>query len=206
MNENFKHIPVIVLAAGDSKRMGSPKGLLNYKGKPFISLQIEHLQDIGFSEIIIVLGKARDIYLDKIPELKDFKLVTNALPERGAFSSILCGLSKISDLNRIGAFILPVDVPCPEKDVWVQLIEGLRTSEANVTIPSFEGKKGHPVFLSAEFIDYLLTCSSDSRLDFEIHKQINQQKAKIISVKDLNITLNLNTIEEWEAFKVKEWK
>ncbi len=203
MNPNLKKIPVIVLAAGDSQRMGIPKGLLDYYGKPFITCQIEFLLEIGFLDIIVILGKDKNIYFEQIPELKDFRVVINPSPERGTFSSILCGLKQISKTDQSGVFILPIDVPSPEKDVWIQLTEGMSSSNVNVTIPSFEGKKGHPVLISEEFRQHLLSCESDSRLDFEIHKQINQQKAKIISVNDLNITLNLNTIEDWEAYKVK---
>lgn len=204
MKFDFKALPVIILAAGDSQRMGMPKGLLNYRGKTFLSYQLELLSEIGFTEIVIVLGKDNKLYQEKVPELKDINLVVNPAPERGQFSSIQCGLLALSKSHQLGVFILPVDVPCPEKDVWEQLAKVLSTSDANVSIPEFKGQKGHPVFLSEEFKKYLTICSSDTRLDYEIHKQRDNQKTKIISVNDRNITLNLNTYEAWNAYKVEQ--
>ena len=204
MSFDLKKIPVIVLAAGDSQRMGIPKGLLDYHGKPFLSYQIESLFEIGFTDIIVVSGKDTALYQENIPELKKSTVIVNPQPERGLFSSIQSGLLRLKDKYQSGVFILPLDVPCPSKEVWNQLAAELSSSEANVSIPEFNGKRGHPVLLSDEFKQYLQTCSSDSRLDFEIRKQKELQKAKIISVNDKNITLNLNTLEEWEAFKVKE--
>ncbi len=204
MTVDFRTLPIIILAAGDSQRMGIPKGLLDYHGKPFFSYQIESLFKIGFTDIVIVSGKDTALYQENIPELKELTVIVNPRPERGPFSSIQCGLIGLKDKCRSGVFILPLDVPCPSKEVWNQLAAELSSSKANVTIPEFKGKRGHPVLLSDEFKQHLQTCSSDSRLDYEIRKQKELQKAKIISVNDKNITLNLNTLEEWEAFKVKE--
>ena len=197
----FNKFPVVILAAGYSKRMGKPKGLLEYKEKPFILSQITNLRSIGFEEIVIVLGKSKDTYFEKISELKKYNIVINPSPEIGVFSSIQCGLANLSKEN-IGVFILPIDVPSPKKYVWEEMLENFKLNQVNVVVPSFNGKKGHPVLLSSEFKKYILSCNPSSRLDYEIHKQENQQKVKIISVKDSTILLNLNTKEDWEAFKV----
>ena len=175
---------------------------LDYYGTPFFSYQIESLFEIGFTDIIVVLGKDATLYQENIPELIESIVIVNPQPERGPFSSIQTGLLGLKDKYQSGVFILPLDVPCPSKEVWEQLAVELSSSEANVTIPEFNGKRGHPVLLSDDFKQHLQTCSSDSRLDFEIRSQKELQKAKIISVNDKNITLNLNTLEEWEAFKV----
>ena len=197
-------IPVIILAAGESKRMGIPKGLLNYQGKTFLSYQIDQVSNMGFSKIVVVLGKNEKIYQEKIPELKKHTIIVNPAPEKGQFSSIQCGLLSLSNVSQSGAFILPIDVPCPDYDVWEQLAIELLLSDANVSIPEFQGKKGHPVLLSEEFKQHLLSCDSESRLDFKIHKQIDEHKAKVISVNDKNITLNINTLEEWKEYKVMQ--
>jgi molybdenum cofactor cytidylyltransferase len=201
MNNILKQFPVIILAAGESQRMGKLKGLLDYMGKPFLSHQILCLKELGFSNIIVVLGKNYIQYREQIKELEDTKITINPNPEKGQFSSLLNGLSALSKKTQ-GVYILPLDVPCPIRSVWVQLAENLSLTHANVCIPEYEGKKGHPVLISEDFKQYLLTCKTNSRLDFEINKQKDMQKAKIISVKDKNITRNLNTPEEWEEFKV----
>ena len=202
MKYDMNKIPVIILAAGESKRMGMPKGLLNFKGKPFLTYQIEQLSDMGFTKIIAVFGKNEDIYKEKIPELNGITVIVNPTPEKGQFSSIQCGLLSLSNVSQSATFILPVDVPCPNFDVWEKLAVELILTDAYASIPEFQGKKGHPVLISEKFKQHLMTSDSDNRLDFEIHKLIDQQKAKIISVTDRKVTLNINTPEEWNEFKV----
>ncbi|MBY9000131.1 MAG: nucleotidyltransferase family protein [Candidatus Heimdallarchaeota archaeon] len=200
MKDDFTTSTVIILAAGDSQRMGTPKGLLDYNGKPFLEHQINCLSDLGFSEIIVVLGKDKNLYLEKVPKLGEISIAINHQPERGPFSSLQCGLRIVSESAPSSVFILPIDVPCPKKNVWEQMFDHLKKSSSRVSIPEFQGKKGHPVLLSEEFKNYLLTCKSDSRLDFEIRKQ----KAIVVAVDDENITRNINTLEEWYEFKVKK--
>ena len=202
MSINVKSLPVIILAAGESQRMGRPKGLLDFKGKPFLSHQITCLKEIGFWEIIVVLGEDHELYQKQIEELEKTIIIINPNPEKGQFSSIQYGLLALSKKLQSGVYILPIDVPCPRRSVWEQLAKNMNAINVSVCIPEFEGKKGHPVLLSEEFKQYLLTCRTDSRLDFEIDKQKDMKKAKIISVKDKNITRNLNTPEDWEEFKV----
>ncbi len=201
MNLDLRTLPVVILAGGDSKRMGEPKGLLNYRGKPFLIHQIERLLEIGLSEIIVVLGKDYKLYHEKVPKPNGVEFTTNPSPERGQFSSIQCGMQKIRSSVASGVYIFPIDVPCPDKEVWEKLSNSLDASDIAVTIPEFQGKKGHPVFISKKFMQHLISCKSDSRLDFEIYKQIDLKKAKIISVNDKNITRNLNTREVWKEYE-----
>ncbi|MCK4896493.1 MAG: nucleotidyltransferase family protein [Candidatus Heimdallarchaeota archaeon] len=201
MKIDFKNLPVIILAAGDSKRMGEPKGLLNYRGRPFLVHQIERLLEIGLSEIIVVLGKDYKLYHEKVPEFNGVEFTVNPATERGQFSSIQCGMQKIKSSTASGVFIFPIDVPCSDEEVWVELANALSSSNIAVTIPEFQGKKGHPVLISREFMQHLISCGFDTRLDFEIYKQIDLKKAKIISVNDKNITRNLNTPEDWKEYE-----
>lgn len=201
MNLDFRTLPVIILAGGDSKRMGEPKGLLNYRGKPFLVHQIEQMSEIGLSEIIVVLGKDYRLYHEKVPELNGVEFTTNPSPDRGQFSSIQCGMQEARSSVTTGVFIFPIDVPCPGREVWEELSSSLGSSDIAVTIPEFQGKKGHPVLISREFMKQLIACESDSRLDYEIRKQIDLKKAKIISVNDKNITRNLNTPEAWKEYE-----
>jgi molybdenum cofactor cytidylyltransferase len=88
MKMDFGNKCVIILAAGESKRMGTPKGLLDYQGAPFLQYQIKKIQEIPLANIIVVLGKDKEEYLEKIPNLNDCIVVTNPNPYRGIFSSI----------------------------------------------------------------------------------------------------------------------
>ncbi|MCK5304702.1 MAG: nucleotidyltransferase family protein, partial [Candidatus Heimdallarchaeota archaeon] len=172
--------------------------------KYFLTYQIEQLLEIGFELITVVLGKDNELYQEKVPELKATNIVVNPDPDRGPFSSIQCGLTAVLKTNQEGVFILPVDVPCPHKDVWKKLSDDLSSSEASVSVPEFLGKRGHPVLLSEEFGKFILTCNSDSRLDFEIHKQRDKQEVTNTIVDDMSVTYNLNTRNSWDEYRVKK--
>ena len=197
MDAKIEEIPVIILAAGDSNRMGQPKGLIQFKGKPFLSHQIEWLLQIGFAEIIVVLGRDTILYQRDVPELKKTTFIVNPEPERGQFSSVQCGLQIIANMAHEGVFILPIDVPSPKKDVWLELRKGIAEAKVDVIVPEFEGKKGHPVLIKESFMKELLEKDIESRLDYEIKKK----NVKIISCRDKNIVLNLNTPEEWKKYE-----
>ena len=110
MDAKREEIPVIILAAGDSNRMGQPKGLIQMKGKPFLSHQIEWLLQIGFVEIIVVLGRDTILYQRDVPELKKTTFIVNPEPEKGQFSSVQCGLQireGVSNCERCGLNLLP---------------------------------------------------------------------------------------------------
>lgn len=199
------NLPVIILAAGESKRMqplGS-KAFLDFKGDVFLNHQILCLKDWGFTneQILVVLNaKNKEEYIDTIPSIY---FCINEDPKRGPFSSIQCGLSNILSANPHihGVFILPVDIPCPKRKVWQRLTTDLfqSLSDAVVSIPEYKGRKGHPVLLKKNFMTYLLSLPADKRLDFEIHKQ----KRVITKVEDEKVTININTPAEWQAFKEK---
>lgn len=122
----------------------------------------------------------------------------NQKPQDGQFSSIICGLRRIAQGPFPGAFILPVDMLSPGRNTWEALRNAL-TVPAEVSIPSWKGKGGHPVLLSGEFIRRLLSLHgspADSRLDEEI-KKLPGNSVRYIETKDNNVIGNVNTPDDF---------
>lgn len=210
----------LILAGGKSERMGMPKGLLPYYGEPWIVHQLTQIRSCGITHAVIILGYESKHYFEKIPFFQFFhnqnefsqevglhlSVLCNPLPELGPFSSITCGIQFLQARHTspskppCSVFILPIDVPCPEKDVW----ESLRShSENEVVIPVVKGKKGHPVLISSEFKNRLLSVNpsdEDARLDLQI-KKIPLEKVCTIQVTDPKVQYNLNTPMEWKKFQ-----
>src|SRR5437879_4674848 len=110
--------PLILLAGGRSSRAGEPKGLMEIDGRPWIEHQLEAFAAIG-ARAIVVLGYDADAYraaLDRCSFAVEIavEIAINAAPERGPFSSLQEGARRA----RGAAFVLPIDVPCPERTVW----------------------------------------------------------------------------------------
>lgn len=143
--------PLILLAAGRSSRMGTPKGLLSWQGRLWIVNQLHGFREAGGREATVVLGFHREAYEESLPWLKaavhrpvreeglEVTAVVNPDPERGPFSSLQCAASVI--VWKPAVFVLPLDVPCPEKEVWEKLTEIFRPPLSAV-IPRYQNRGG----------------------------------------------------------------
>jgi CTP:molybdopterin cytidylyltransferase MocA len=144
----------------------------------------------------------------------------NPAPEQGQFSSLQQAIVLLQTCEKdfserrtpnaeryfsfatiVGAFILPIDVPCPGKEVFEKLT-GAFNSSIDAVIPQYQSKGGHPVLLSAEFLRRLaevLPSSPNARLDFQI-QALSQDQMAFVSVEDKRVCLNMNTLEEFRSF------
>ncbi len=114
---------VVVLAAGRSSRMGEPKGLVTFRGRPWLLTQLDAIASVG-GRAVIVLGADRERYLQALPDLPQrARLAFNDDPDRGPFSSLQCGLAAATPDAAV--FVLPVDVPAASGGVWGALREAL---------------------------------------------------------------------------------
>ncbi|NOQ91584.1 MAG: NTP transferase domain-containing protein, partial [Flavobacteriaceae bacterium] len=196
---------LIILAGGESSRMGVPKGLLEYNDIYWVVEQLNRAVDIQFKIVLLVLGNDYQQYFKKLPFLRNalnyfmnyknlkLKVVINDKPQLGTFSSIVTALNQIKTKDDV--FVLPIDVPL----ISVGEIQKLHKVDSLVTIPSCKNKGGHPVKLQYEFWDKLRQInleSNEARLDYQI-KKIDKKHIELISVSDKNALLNLNTPNEW---------
>ena len=210
----IKSFPLILLAGGKSSRMGVAKGLLPYRKRPWLLEQLDRFAAAGGRQAVVVLGYRSDEYCQAIPMLRDACLqpveyhglklsaCINPSPELGPFSSIQSGARTLSELDVIdGAFILPIDVPCPDVQVWAALADA-HTEQTAVCMPRFGGRGGHPVLLSSAFLSQIMAESPDSpdaRLDRQIQK-LDIELIERVVVDDDSISFNLNTPERWQEY------
>jgi CTP:molybdopterin cytidylyltransferase MocA len=173
-------------------------------GAPWLERQLERLAQCGLSRAVVVLGYDLPAHVLAMPWVERalaaplpllglrVEVVWNGAPERGPFSSLACGLA------RVGAtFVLPVDVPCPGRAVW----EALDAAGALAAVPEREGRGGHPVRLSAAFVDRLRAVpidAPDARLDVQLRKLAPDEIARV-AVDDVRAFTNLNDAEDWES-------
>lgn len=140
-------ISAILLAAGESRRMGEFKQLLPLEGKTFVEHCADNLLASQVGEVIVVTGY-RDSEIRRV--LVDRRVIFAHNPEYnlGMASSIKTGLQSVSLDAR--AFVLAlVDQPQIETRVIDRLIEAYRASTPLIVIPTYEGKNGHPILLDS---------------------------------------------------------
>jgi molybdenum cofactor cytidylyltransferase len=148
-------IAPVILAAGDSTRMGHPKALLPLGGDIFINRILKTLREVGLPDAIVVLGKSAAIIKSHIGDL-NANILINPDPDRGQLSSIQLALMHTKP-DVAAAMIWPVDMPAVPADVVRHLVELFINSGALISFPIYGGKRGHPaVFhrsLFQEFMD-----------------------------------------------------
>lgn len=210
---NPQDFPLILLAGGQSSRMGIPKGLVDYHGKPWLLEQLGRFETAGGKEAVIVLGYHLERYFERIPWLRTtgneelcplnltVSVVVNQTPECGQFSSLQCAISVILGKDQPGAFILPVDVPGPLKAVYDRLSAAL-IHKINVVIPQYRSKGGHPVLLSRRFLGQLISLpleSNEARLDLQI-QGLSPERVARVRVSDAQVRLNINSSNDFRDY------
>ena len=144
-------IDAIVLTAGASKRLGEPKALVDIHGESLIQILIRKLKCKKL-RIIIVTRIELFSEMEKLGE----KVVINTNPESGRTGSIQCG---IKELESERCLIVPVDRPGFSNATIEKLINLEKTS-----CPSKNGKGGHPVILSKEDCEKILSSNPSTPL------------------------------------------
>lgn len=192
-------VAAILLAAGESTRMAETKALLPWQGVPLVRYQVEQLSGAGASEVVIVLGhKANELQkaLDE-GELPSYAhTVVNKDYRQGKTTSIKAGLRSIREPYR-GVVQLAVDQPRPGS-VLRRLIEAHLAGGNMISIPSHEGKLGHPPIFDAALVTELLEITEEKEGIREIIER-HRQRVREVPIESAVVLTNLNTKEEYQS-------
>jgi molybdenum cofactor cytidylyltransferase len=194
----------LILAAGDSSRMGRDKALLPWppsaagtvpSTETFLSAIIRlFLRTTDF--VLVVAGK-NDSVLAPVVYAHGASLVVNPDPSRGQFSSLQVGLREVLNRGRDAAMITLVDRP-PVKPATIQrLHHAFETSPQNTwtVVPEFSGKHGHPYLVGREMIEEFLRVSATSSARDVEHQ--HRQHVQYFAVDDPLVVVNINTPEDY---------
>jgi len=152
-------IHAIILAAGQSRRMGRQKLLLPYHGKSVIEHIVTQAIGGGLSDITVVLGHDAAEIAAKLAPFP-VKVVVNAQYAEGMITSVRCGLETMAEDARAALIILG-DQPDISGAVLSQLIDGSKATSKGITVPVFEGRRGHPILVSMKYRDEIMTQYGD---------------------------------------------
>jgi molybdenum cofactor cytidylyltransferase len=147
-------LAAIILAAGASRRMGTPKALLEWQGRSFLEHLIALLGQCCHP-VIAVLGHDAEAIRGNLRDPAAARLIENLLPERGMLSSLQCGLRALEPQTP-GFLFAPVDQPALPPSVPPRLAS-LVQQGALIAIPRYQGRRGHPVACSPALLQVFLT-------------------------------------------------
>ena len=156
-------IAAVILAAGASKRFGSPKMLAKVGGEPLVRLVARSFVEAGFAEVAVVLAPGAGEIAAALEGL-GVVTVVNSRPGDGMLSSAQVGLSALSSgCGRVA--LSPADLPGLTTQVLRKLLAGLPPeAPLVVAVPAGAGRRGHPLVIPAGLVPRLLSWESERRL------------------------------------------
>ena len=199
----------VILAAGESLRMGRDKALLPWPplegDRPskdsFLSAAIRSLADA--TDFVLVVAGENEPALAPIVYAIGASLVRNPDPSRGQFSSLQVGLQEVLNRGRDAAMITLVDRPPASPATVEKLRAAFAQSADNVwaLVPEYSGKHGHPYVAGREMIEQFLREHATSNARDVEHRF--QSHVQYLAVEDPFVAMNINTPEEYAALVVK---
>ncbi|MBI3961431.1 MAG: nucleotidyltransferase family protein [Deinococcus sp.] len=151
-------VAALILAAGESRRMGFPKALLRLGAETFLGRLLRVLAAAGIQQRVVVLG-AHAQRIRASVDLSGAQVVENPDYALGQLSSLQVGLRALGG-NWDGVLMALVDHPMLTSQVVAQLLAAYSPGDA-VVVPVYAGRRGHPVLFSASLIPELLAAPLD---------------------------------------------
>lgn len=193
----------LILAAGESTRMGRDKALLPWPphlaavGHTFLSSSIRALSPLV--EMVIVVAGNNEPNLAPVAYANGASVVRNPAPERGQFSSLRIGLQEILDHGRDAAIVTLVDRPPASAAILDLLISNFLTAPVDIwaIVPEHGGRHGHPILMGREMLEAFLRAPASANARQVEHQ--NQEHIRYVPVDDPAVTLNVNTPDDYAA-------
>lgn len=181
----------VILAAGQSTRMGVSKPLLKFDGITAVERIVSQHRSLG-QKVAVVLG-FNSAEIQRSVDLSDTQLFINPSPEDGPLSSLLCAI----EFFKTSEFLLlhPVDHPLVKVSTLSALTGAYRRTRHCILVPTYHGKKGHPVLLPHRFLSELTHAPLAEGARWVVRK--NRSAVNYVSVEDQGIVENIDT---WERY------
>lgn len=177
----------VILAAGFSSRLGTNKMILDIYGKTIIERVVDSMYDVC-SSIFVVGGYNIDSIINVLNKYPKVNVVFNENYIDGMFSSVKEGLKYVRE-NRF--FLIPGDYPAISKSLY----ESMLFEKGDIIIPTYKGKRGHPVLMKSDLIKEVV----DTQIYLNMKEFINTKSYITKEVLEEGILMDVDTIEDYEA-------
>ena len=148
-------LAALILSAGASSRMGRPKALLPYREGTFLQHLIDVTRHPKIGERRVVLGAGAN-EIRKIANIDPSIVVLNHDWKKGQLSSICAGVRSLAEIETDGILLCPVDHPLVSANLISELVDQFYKREKTIVLPTYNGRRGHPVIFSSVLYNDLL--------------------------------------------------
>jgi molybdenum cofactor cytidylyltransferase len=152
-------VAAIILAAGSASRMGRPKQLLDWGGRPLVRVVAEQALAARIDRVLVVVGAERGAVVAALGELP-LEIVGNPAYTAGQSTSLRAGIAALGpDVGA--AIVLLGDQPFVTAAVVERIVEAWRAGGAPIVAPTYAGQRGNPVLFARELFPELLAIEGD---------------------------------------------
>ncbi|MDA1185949.1 MAG: nucleotidyltransferase family protein [Acidobacteria bacterium] len=194
-------LAAIILAAGDSTRMGEPKALLlDSDGRPFVARLVRTFAEAQVQDIIIVTGRQHDaivgaVVADGPPVTPRF--VTNPRPSLGQLFSLRVGLDAAEVADVDGVLVTPVDIPMFQSSTIRELARVWEQRRPPIARPAVGDRHGHPVLFDRAAFDALRCAPLDLGARGVVHAW--SDRLVNVQVSDEGCLMDIDTPADYAA-------
>jgi len=190
----------VILAAGESKRMGKPKLLLPFGESTIIGTVVNNTIQSKADKTLVVLGSDEDKVIEKIDDLP-VKITVNTNFREGMLSSIQWGFESLPEKTRAVLVVLG-DQPSISSSVINKIIDGYNQTEKGIVLPVYNKKRGHPVLIDMKYRDEVKQLSSDIGMHELIHN--HAEDVLEVEVGTQRILNDIDTVEDYNK-EIEHW-
>ena len=182
----------LILAAGESSRMGTDKATLAYRGRTFLELIVQTLQEAGLERIVVVLGHHAE-EIQRQVKIEAAQVLINPDYKSGQTSSLQVGLRSVIEEEVEAIILCLVDHPAVSPSSVRRLVATFRQSGAPVVIPTNRGRQGHPVLIGRQVFKELLELAQDTGANSVVRRY--RSATQFVEVEDEGIVMDVDDPE-----------
>lgn len=176
--------------------MGYPKALLKYRGRTFLQNILDAALAAGVERQVVVLRAVGDNILAQ-QELRGVIVTRNQQPEAGPIGSIRAGIQAVVNHPVEGTLVWPVDYPHVSVATVQALIARFTETGGPIVVPTYRGRRGHPVIFSRLVFDELLAAADSEGARAVVRR--DPSRVVEVPVPDGAVLEGIDTPEQYEA-------
>jgi molybdenum cofactor cytidylyltransferase len=189
-------LAAVILAGGESRRMGSPKALLLYNDRTFVDHLLEVTRHSKISLQRIVLGAGAEHIRERLG-LDPANVVVNSDWEKGQLSSIQAAIRSLEGAPVDGILLCLVDHPLITSALVNEIVEAFYLSGKCVVLPVFQGRRGHPVIFAKTLFTELLAAPIEKGARAVVWN--HPDEVEEVPTEEQGAVLNLNDPEAFQS-------
>ncbi len=192
------NVSAIILAAGQSKRMGQPKLLLAWEDTTVLGKVIETIQAGGVEDILVITGGAREEVEEIISNYKLRVVHNENFKHEEMLGSIQLGLNA-QKTNSAATLICLGDQPQVEERTVRAVVESFQKNKSSLVVPSYQMRRGHPWLIAKELWGEVLKMTAPESMRDFLNKHEND--ISYLGINTPGILQDLDTPEDYLKYK-----